>query len=479
MRRLACFFLFALAAAGAQAQPFTVVSSRPADHTAAVPLETTLALTFSARVFDYEGGFNTAPTLLVLPDEAAVVGSPTRSADGLTLTFPLTLQPGTRYVALLLGAQSEAFAPITRPFAVNFTTAASNGAFTVRGTVTATDGLVPDGALVALVTGDVATGDVQIVAADVVEGGAASLPYTLGPVPIGLYTAGAVLLPLPLGASTDGFGYGLYDPDGDGTPNPIFATSGIDIAVASPPPRTAGDGFEEVQAAADGAVGSGAGLLAIDPSPVDALGASPVWSYRFGGPSANPAAEARVLRLGLFVLPVLYIDDVVGQPTLPTEFVDSDLALAGAEQEGGAAFRAAHPGETVTVTMRADPSSGFPTWYVDYVAQGGDALTVPVTFNFVAAEGDPEGALRRLVFRSANPARGSVEAALTLAAPTEARVTVVDAQGRTVAVLLDGPLGAGTHAVRWAPAPGLPAGVYWLRAEAAGRTEAVAVTRVR
>ena len=52
---------------------------------------------------------------------------------------------------------------------------------------------------------------------------------------------------------------------------------------------------------------------------------------------------------------------------------------------------------------------------------------------------------------------------LALDGPARVRLAVYDALGREVAVLLDGPLGAGTHA---APFDGsaLPAGVYVARA---------------
>ena len=57
------------------------------------------------------------------------------------------------------------------------------------------------------------------------------------------------------------------------------------------------------------------------------------------------------------------------------------------------------------------------------------------------------------------------------------RLELVEDHGRNV--LLDGAHGAGTHAVRWTPVPGVPAGVYWLVAQTGGHTEAVAVTLVR
>ena len=455
-----------LLAVSASAQPFTVVGTQPADYATGVPLQTTLAFTFSAPVQDAE------PLLVLFP--TAETGEAVRSADGRTLSVPVALEPDTRYVALLLGADAEDGPGLARAAALNFTTGATNGGFRVRGSVSGTGGVAPDGAIVALVTGDLNTGDVQIVAADVVDGSGAGLPYTLGPVPLGLYTAGAIRIPLPLG-SAGSFGYGLYDPDGDGTPNPIFVPNNVDVVLAPPPASTAGEGVDEAQATADEALGGFARLEEVGPAIVDAAGASPVWTYLFTDGTTD-GDGVQVVRLGLFTLPVSVPSVEPG--CAPVSFIgDSDDALGRAEASGGAAFRAAHPGETITVTMRLTAICDADIWSVTYLASGGDTTTIEVFYGGLAGENGPTDAPRRLALRSANPGRGPVEARLTLGAPAEARVRVVDAQGRTVATLAEGRLGAGEHALRWDAR--VPAGTFWIVAEADGRTEAVAVTRVR
>ena len=71
-RLVPLLLLAALGSLAASAQPLTVVSSVPADYAVGVPLQTTLSLTFSRRVYPYEeAGF--APTLVVLPTELATV----------------------------------------------------------------------------------------------------------------------------------------------------------------------------------------------------------------------------------------------------------------------------------------------------------------------------------------------------------------------------------------------------------------------
>ena len=472
-RCLAVLLLLA-AAAPAGAQAFAVVSSQPADHAVAVPLQTTLALTFSAPV-----AAASVPTLAVFPAAAATLGVPARSADGRTLSFPLALQADTRYVVLVVGAEAVDGRGLAVPFALNLTTGTSNGPITIRGTVTGSGGLVPNGAIVALVTGDVATGNVQIIAADVVEGTAAGLPYALGPVPFSVYTAGAVRLPLPLGSATSGAGYGLYDPDGDGTPNPIFGTTGINITLAPPPPRTAREDISGTVAAAADALGEPARLVAVEPAVVDAGGAAAAWSYRFDG--ANTGAETRVVRLGAFTLPAAVATPTPGEPPLQTAFVDSPSVMTMAEQNGGGAFRTAHAGQTVTVTLRSVVrASGEAFWRADYRASGGDAFEFETLF-LVIVSGEPgaDAAGVRLALRSANPARGAVAVSLAMDAPGAVRVSVLDARGRLVARLLDGPLAAGEATLRWEPAAGLAAGLYRVVAEAGGRTASVAVTRVR
>ena len=469
MRLLSFLLLAALGSLAASAQPFTVVSSVPADYAASVPLQTTLSFTFSERVLDYGNALDSALRLALFPAGAARLGEPQRSADGRTLTVPVTLQPETRYVALLLDVYVERGDRRLAVAALNFTTAATAGAVTVRGDVSGTGGLAPGGSVVALFASDPATGTPRIVAADVVEGAAPRLPYTLGPVPAGLYTARVFRLP----SGTVAPGYGVYDPDRDGTPDPVVSATGIDLALAPPPRRTAGDGI--VEAAAEAAVGASATLLGVDPAPVDVAGQASAWTYLFGG----RARLTQAVRIGPLVFPVPPpgVVTLVGRPVAVPLTVDSDLALSVAEAMGGAAFRASHTGQTVEVTMRVVV---LPGWVVSFAASGGDAVTFLVPFAVVdATEVGPDATPRRLALRSSNPARGAVEAMLTLDAPAEAHVVVIDALGRTVARLADGPLPAGEIPLLWTPGADTPAGTYWIVARTGIRTEALTVTRVR
>ena len=95
----------------------------------------------------------------------------------------------------------------------------------------------------------------------------------------------------------------------------------------------------------------------------------------------------------------------------------------------------------------------------------------------VAADGRPDDATQALSV-APNPVASSACVTLRLEAPAEARVTVLDALGRTVAVLADGPLGAGEHALRL-EAAGLPASVYAVVARVGGEQTVRRVTVVR
>ena len=92
--------------------------------------------------------------------------------------------------------------------------------------------------------------------------------------------------------------------------------------------------------------------------------------------------------------------------------------------------------------------------------------------------GEPEPNQSASLTVSPNPARGAARVAFVLAAPGPVRLTVLDARGRTVAVLADGPMGAGPHSAAF-DGLGLAPGVYAVRLDAGveARTHIVTVVR--
>ena len=140
--------------------------------------------------------------------------------------------------------------------------------------------------------------------------------------------------------------------------------------------------------------------------------------------------------------------------------------------------------------------------------EAGNALALVPTGEIVVGgtrftpDGDPAGALaarlrndglpptssepealtpdpRRLVLDGPNPARGAVRLAVRLRADAHVRLSLFDARGAEVAVLLDGLRPAGQHTAT-ADASALPAGVYVARLVTGGRgSEAVRVVVVQ
>jgi len=69
-----------------------------------------------------------------------------------------------------------------------------------------------------------------------------------------------------------------------------------------------------------------------------------------------------------------------------------------------------------------------------------------------------------------NPVRGSGLIGFALPAAAPVRLSVLDVQGREVAVLAEGAFAAGRHQVRWEHTGGQGPGLYFVRLNAAGRT---------
>jgi hypothetical protein len=171
------------------------------------------------------------------------------------------------------------------------------------------------------------------------------------------------------------------------------------------------------------------------------------------------------------------VDTAPANATYPVrvEFFRADTSGAegavflGADTYTAADYAAGQPGPTTT-TLGV---SGRPIASGDRViATATDAAGNTSEFSvaepaggIVSAEGTPAGRPLALSAPRPNPAAGRAALALTLGATADARVEVLDALGRRVAVLHDGPLAAGAHALVL-DASALPSGVYVVRATA-------------
>ncbi|GAB5536318.1 MAG: hypothetical protein Rubg2KO_25670 [Rubricoccaceae bacterium] len=105
--------------------------------------------------------------------------------------------------------------------------------------------------------------------------------------------------------------------------------------------------------------------------------------------------------------------------------------------------------------------------------------TVAFAYTFTPAVADEDGAEAALELAvSPNPVASASSVSVTLAEPQDVTVEVVDALGRRVAVLHEGPVSVGASRWRW-DAARHPAGVYMVRLRAgdAVRTQRVTVVR--
>lgn len=126
------------------------------------------------------------------------------------------------------------------------------------------------------------------------------------------------------------------------------------------------------------------------------------------------------------------------------------------------------PGETATqLTLAGVGAADYGVYQC--AAEGGTLLSRTIA---IAEFADPTAtpplpAPARLAQNHPNPFNPATEIAFNLAAAGPARLAVYDLAGREVALLVDGPLAAGEHRVRWRP-EGLASGIYLYRLAAGG-----------
>ena len=118
------------------------------------------------------------------------------------------------------------------------------------------------------------------------------------------------------------------------------------------------------------------------------------------------------------------------------------------------------------------------SWENDDVlgSEAGAAWVFTLPAVFTPAEDTPDAGALALSAPHPNPSRGATSVAVTLAAPSELRVEVLDALGRRVAVVAEGARAAGTHRVAL---PHLAPGAYVVRAEAGGEVASRSFVVVR
>lgn len=158
--------------------------------------------------------------------------------------------------------------------------------------------------------------------------------------------------------------------------------------------------------------------------------------------------------------------------------VDGDPLTVASVTAGAFGSVAVGSDGRVTYTPDADVAGEDAFEYTASDGSGGTATaTVAVTVTGgVATSGRPNEMTFAVGPARPNPSLGPVTVPLTVPVSGAVRVRVLDAVGREVTVIHDGPLAAGTHEFMWAPET---PGIYVVVAEAGAETARAFVSAVR
>jgi uncharacterized repeat protein (TIGR02543 family) len=134
------------------------------------------------------------------------------------------------------------------------------------------------------------------------------------------------------------------------------------------------------------------------------------------------------------------------------------------------------PGSNVQLTAIPAPGETFLGWSGDATGTTNPLdvtvnanLNITATFTAATAVGDPGSAAFDLSV-SPNPSSGRARVVYALPHEAPVRLSVIDVQGRQIALLADGTRPSGVHEVKWLAAGGnVRAGVYFVRYETPGR----------
>ncbi len=233
----------------------------------------------------------------------------------------------------------------------------------------------------------------------------------------------------------------------------------------------------------------GAELKRIFSDGVNADGTAPWWTYDAYQSDSNSQVTVAVESTDNQFTFAFYPssppnDSVANWPTLPEPFIDSDQAMATAMANGGNQFMAMHPDALISMEGRAMPDryphlTGRYIWEIIFrtPAQGKHASTsaqadslvvlvdmqtgevLPIT---TAREALPEDARLALKGVYPNPATRTAVVVVQVPRPERIRLVVYNLLGQEVARLIDGPVMAGEHRLRWS-VRALPAGLYLVR----------------
>jgi hypothetical protein len=344
--------LLALGASQGFAQ-FAVVSTAPTNGATNVDTAATFLITFNAPL-DTSARFAWPPDFylgLWMVPEPGEPDSITLSPDLRTVRIHnLHLCPDTRYFLAVLGARSATGAALQLPVVVTFTTGSTLPTATVSGTI-ALPGGDPSGTVVALFS-DLFSGDAQAMAVVPTSNGAC----TVQNVPSGRYWPVAH-------KDVDHSGdfdpnpavdlLAVYDPNGDGVVDSLVVgeganVTGVDMTLSAVTPLTARQRYDAA-AALVGEWSADAHLVWVAAADLSPSGTSPLWLYLFF--SRQEQKLHGIMASSFFLAPFSWEEEAPDITALPENWVDSDVAAASAEANGGEAFRQAVPDAHITAFL--------------------------------------------------------------------------------------------------------------------------------
>ncbi len=485
-----------------------VVSSNPADGAVNVDTSTTLSFTFSepidTTVVNAEQGVPVT-FMIVSPKDSTILQGVSYSQDLKTINLQVTLTPNTDFVIVISYAKSTNGNVLEHPYAVNFTTAAAHGQYSVSGNIMSDKGSVED-VFVILTTTSVFEGDGDVDNA-VVSGTVVATSnktsklfrvqdtsgYQLNYVRPGTYWLAAAK-----DVDKDGFidpengdWLGFYDADGDGKEDSIVVSnqnvSGIDISLFSFDRYTIKQLIDSVKQLAIDYRQDSVRLIYAQGN-TDSLvdGRDFGFYYVFHTPGYSNLLG---IYYGNFWVEiedtVTWVPVDTTAPEIPKTIIDSDSAMAIAEANGGTTFRQRYVNFWISYSVgnqkpflrQAQVSDTTKIIWVVYYEGFNANLDVYATHTVIidaetgavlsAVTGIQDKELENPIPQAfelkqnyPNPFNPATTIEFTLPKAMEVQLAVFDALGRKVATLVNGQLEAGTHQVNF-DASSLAAGIYF------------------
>lgn len=298
--------------------------------------------------------------------------------------------------------------------------------------------------------------------------------------------------------------YGFYDPDGDFEPDPLTVgaggMAGVEVGLLPIEPSTAAP-LAAIARQRAATIADDQRLIEIQARDDASGGLAENWVFVFYSPSRDSLTHVEIDPINIVLDPepedeggpILPTDFTRSQTPIPETMIDSDAAVAIAEANGGAAYRAQFTDpDGVPIELRAGdlemdvrPDPGEVFWRVTYqpTEAGFDPLILFIDIETgavldarpVATEAAPELPQAFTLHQNhPNPFNPSTEITFDVNRPGPLRLTVFDLLGRRIRTLADGVFTPGRHTVRWdgrtdAGSPA-PSGVYLYRLEGDGQT---------